>query len=300
MAAGASRAMGLDTSKIANAIAISGTALNSLRVTHTGMLSNWKGLAYPFTAFGAVQAVFLARAGITGPLEVFEGNKGFMDAIAGHFEIDWGKEDLEAVRRTIVKRYNAEIHSQSAVECALTMRSESGFSANDVDWIEVGIFDVAYNIIGGGEEGDKKMVQTKEQADHSLPYILSVALLDGEVTPDQYSPERILREDVQTLLSKVHVRPVKEFSLKFPEAMPCEISVHLKNGKHLSRVMDDYEGFFTRPMNFENVREKFDRLVSQVVDKSLAARIAEAVANLESIRIRELTGLLEKVKIPTK
>lgn len=296
VAAGASRALGLDASKTANAIAISGSALNSLRVTRTGRLSNWKGLAYPFTSFGAVQAVFLAKEGITGPLEVFEGNKGFMDAIAGHFEIDWSKENLEAVNRTIVKRYNAEVHSQSAVECILTMRNEDGVRAQDVDSIEVGIFDVAYHIIGGGEEGEKKTVETKEQADHSLPYILSVALLDGEVTPAQYSRERILRGDVQALLRKLHVHPVKEFSLKFPDAMPCEIIIHLKNGKTLRRVTNDYEGFFTRPMSFERTREKFDSLASEVVDESLKAKIIENVDNLEDIKIRELTELLEKVR----
>jgi 2-methylcitrate dehydratase len=75
-AAGVSRALGLDAEHIANAIAISGTAFNSLRVTRTGNLSHWKGLAYPNTAFGATHAAFLAMRGITGPLEVFEGNKG--------------------------------------------------------------------------------------------------------------------------------------------------------------------------------------------------------------------------------
>ena len=60
--------------------------------------------------------------GITGPLEVFEGNKGFMDAIAGPFEIDWSQEDLERVTRTILKKYNAEIHSQSALEAILELR----------------------------------------------------------------------------------------------------------------------------------------------------------------------------------
>ena len=85
VAAGVSKALGLDDAKTANAIAISGTALNALRVTRTGELSNWKGLAYPFMSFCAVNAVFLAREGITGPLEVFEGNKGFMDSVAERF-----------------------------------------------------------------------------------------------------------------------------------------------------------------------------------------------------------------------
>lgn len=95
VAAGVSKALGLDQAQIANAIAINGTAFNALCVTRTGALSNWKGLAYPNTAFGATHAAFLAMRGITGPSEVFEGNKGFMDAISGHFELDWSKEDLE-------------------------------------------------------------------------------------------------------------------------------------------------------------------------------------------------------------
>ena len=144
----------------------------------------------------ALHAAFLAREGITGPLEVFEGNKGFMDSIAGRFEIDWQKENLEAVNRTILKKYNAEIHSQSAIDCILSLRKH-GLKVQDVDSIDVSIFDVAYKIIGGGEEGEKKLVRTKEEADHSLPYILSAALIDGKVTPEQYMPKRIMGNDVQ-------------------------------------------------------------------------------------------------------
>ena len=114
VAAGVSKALRLDAAQTANAVAISGTAFNALRVTRTGTLSNWKGLAYPNTGFCGTHAAFLAKHGITGPMEVFEGNKGFMDAIAGKFTIEWAREDLERVTRTIVKRFNAEVHSQSA------------------------------------------------------------------------------------------------------------------------------------------------------------------------------------------
>ena len=129
VAAGVSKALDLDQTKTVNALAIGGTAFNALRVTRTGELSNWKGLAYPNMAFGVTHAVFLAMRGITGPPEVFEGNKGFMDAIAGPFEIDWSLEDLELVRRTIVKKFNAEIHSQSAIEGILRLKQEKGFEA---------------------------------------------------------------------------------------------------------------------------------------------------------------------------
>src|SRR5258708_2374312 len=100
VAVGVSKALNLDQHKTANAVAISGTAYNALRVTRTGRLSNWQGLAYPNTPFPATHAAFLAMRGITGPLEVFEGNKGFMDSIAGQFEIDWRRENLPAAPHT--------------------------------------------------------------------------------------------------------------------------------------------------------------------------------------------------------
>src|SRR5579883_2976776 len=173
VAAGVAKALGLEQSKVAHAIAISGTAYNALRVTRTGRLSNWKGLAYPNTAFGATHAAFLAMRGITGPLEVFEGNKGLMDAITGPFELDWSRENLEAVQRTSVKKYNAEFHAQSALEGVLELRAARQIRPEEIESVTIEIFDVAYHIIGGGEEGDKQQVSTKEEADHSLPYMIA-------------------------------------------------------------------------------------------------------------------------------
>ena len=186
VAAGVSKALGLDAGRTFNAIAIAGTPFNALRVTRTGALSHWKGLAYPSQAFTSTHAAFLAMRGVTGPPEVFEGNKGFMDSIAGPFEIDWSKEDLERVVRTEVKKYNAEGHSQQSIEGVLELQAEHGFTGADVERIEIDTFDVAYNIIGGGEEGDKTLVVNKEQADHSLHYMVAVAILDGNVMPEQY------------------------------------------------------------------------------------------------------------------
>src|SRR6185312_2944384 len=203
-------------------------------------------------------AAFLAARGITGPREVFEGYKGFIDAIAGPFEIDWRQEGLESVRRTILKRYNAEIHSQSAIEALLELRAEHGLTGSEVRRIELDTFQVAYDIIGGGEEGDKQQVRTKEEADHSLPYMVAVALLDGDVSPAQYAPERIAREDVQSLLRKVTIQPDEELSKRFPDAMPCRIQITLKDGRTLRIEKQDYEGFYTRPTSWEQAVAKFE------------------------------------------
>ncbi len=300
VAAGVARALGLEQSKVAHAIAISGTAYNALRVTRTGRLSNWKGLAYPNTAFGATHAAFLAMRGITGPLEVFEGNKGLMDAITGPFELDWSWEDLEAVRRTSVKKYNAEFHSQSALEGVLELRAARQIRPEEIENVTIEIFDVAYHIIGGGEEGDKQQVSTKEEADHSLPYMVAVALLDGEVSPAQYAPERIVREDVQNLLRRVTVRPDEELSRRFPREMPCRIQIKLKDGQSLNREKQDYEGFYTRPLSWEQAAAKFERLAASSTDAKRRAAIVETVARLEEAEIQQLTRLLAAPLIERK
>jgi 2-methylcitrate dehydratase len=295
VAAGVARALSLDPSVAANAMAISGTALNALRVTRTGELSHWKGLAYPYTAFGATHAAFLAMRGITGPREVFEGNKGFMESIAGRFDIDWSSEGLEAVTKTILKKYNAEIHSQSALEAAIELREQEAFTPDEIEAVEIDVFDVAYHIIGGGEEGDKTVVRTKEEADHSLQYMIAVALIDGQVLPEQYAAERIRRADVQSLLRKVVVTPDEELSGRFPQEHACRVRIRLKDGRVVAVEKRDYEGFHTRPMSSKSVIDKFERLSESSADAALRKEIVGAVDNLDGIDTASLVALLEQV-----
>ncbi len=292
VAAGVSRALGLDEVRTANAIAICGTAFNALRVSRTGALSHWKGLAYPNTAFGCTHGTFLAMRGITGPLEVFEGNKGFMDTVSGEFNITWSQENLERVNQTVLKRFNAEIHSQSALEGILEIKAEEFLNGDDIASIEIEIFDVAYHIIGGGEEGDKTVVRTKEGADHSLPYMIAVAVLDGQVMPEQYRPARIVSGDVQSLLRKVKIKPSLEYSQRFPDEMACRITVNLRDGRKIIREKRDYEGFLTRPMSWETAVRKFEQLVSSHIERLLREEIIDAVSRLESLQVSDLTRLL--------
>lgn len=299
VAAGISRALGLDAASAANAIAISGTALNGLRVTRTGRLSNWKGLAYPFMAACSTQIAFLAQAGITGPCEVFEGEKGLMDAITGLFEIDWQREDLDRVKYTILKKYNAEIHSQTAIEGVLELKRRYEFGGADIERIEVETFEVAFHIIGGGGEGDRKSaIVTKEQADHSLPYVLAVAILDGRVTPEQYQAERIRRADVQELLQRIQIAPNPSYTQRFPQEMPCRVRVSLRDGRTLLKEVRDYPGFFSQPASWNSAYEKFESLAEPYTTERLRRAIADAVADLENIHVSELTKLLAAVHAP--
>lgn len=296
-AAGASTAFGLTREQIAHAIAMAGTANNALRVTRTGDLSHWKGLAYPHVSKEGTWSALLASRGITGPSAVFEGNKGFKETITGDFELDWSQEDLERVTKTIIKKHNAEIHSQSALDAALDIRNQEGFNVHEIDTITLKTFDVAYSIIGGGEEGNKRHIRTKEEADHSLPWMLAVTLLDGELNPQQYEPERIVSDDVQSLMQKVNVIPDEEFSARFPDAMPAAMEITLNDGTAFHVVKDSYEGFHDNPLSWEAARRKFDRLTESFADQQLRDQLAETVFRLEDHKVTDLTRLLARVGI---
>ena len=290
--AAVAKALGLDQEGVANAVALSGSSYIALRVTRTGTLTNWKGLVYPNMAFGATNAAFLAMRGITGPLEVFEGKGGLMDSITGPFELDWSKENLEAIVSTSIKKYNAEFHSQATLEGVLELRAANHIQPQDIKSVTVDTFDVAYNIIGGGDEGDKRHVQTKEEADHSLPYMVAAALIDGEVTPAQYTPQRILKPDVQDLLRKVTIRPDADMSSRFPAEMPCRIEITLNNGQTFTREKQDYEGFYTRPVSWEGITAKFDTLAAPFTTEAQRSMIVDIVAQLETKDVAQLAEAL--------
>ena len=295
VATGVSRALGLNLSQTANAIAIAGVSGNTLYVTRLGTISHWKGFAYAGCVFTAVHAAFLAMRGVTGPLTVFEGPLGVMDAITGPVEVDWEQENLEKVLEISIKKYNSGLHAQAAIEGALEMKSDFGFSPGEVEQLDIETYEYAHNIMGGGRGGDRHIVPNKETADHSLPYVVAVALLDGQVMPAQYEEERISREDVQDLLQKVFSSSSDELNGRYPEESPFRFKVTLRDGTVYKKEKSMCEGFFTNPMNWEAVVDKFETLSEPHAGANLRSEIADAVSRLESIRVKELTALLGRV-----
>jgi 2-methylcitrate dehydratase len=154
------------------------------------------------------------------------------------------------------------------------------------------VFQLAYDFAGGGLYGVDKVIQTKEQADHSLKYLLAVALLDGDVMPAQFTSDRIIKPDVQNLLKKVSVRPNQEFTEEYPGKMPAKITVRLQDGKVIEHEVQDYPGLASRPFTWEESVEKFDRLLVGRADQVLSGEIKDAVRSVENIQVRDLMKLL--------
>lgn len=169
-----------------------------------------------------------------------------------------------------------------------------GLAADRIASVRLHVAQGAYDVLGGGSYGPKDECRIKEQADHNLQYLTAVALLDGQVLPEQFAADRIIRSDVQDLLHKVTVRPSCRYTRCIPGEMPCDLTVTLIDGSGLAATRTDYDGFFTRPMGWNDVVAKFDRLATPFATAELRAEIVATVRHLETLQVSDLTGLLAR------
>jgi 2-methylcitrate dehydratase len=292
-AAGCAKILGLEREEARNAVGLAGTAHNALRVTRTGTIGMWKGFASANAARNAVYSCLLAENGMEGPTDLFEGEKGWEHIVAGEFEIAPGKR-CEHVKRTMTKKYVAETYAQSAVEGVLELTERKGIDPEAITSIDLQTFRGAYQIIGGGEGGDRYEVRDKEQADHSLPYMLAAAILDRQMMNEQYEPDRIRGDDVQQLLRKVSVKPDEGLTERFNDGeMPAVIDIETEDGETFHIEKSDFEGHPNRPMSWESLEAKFNDLATGHYDRGRRRKIIARVKGLEQHAIDDIVALLD-------
>jgi 2-methylcitrate dehydratase len=300
---GLSRLWGLNEEQTANALAIAGSAISPIVTSRASYTTEWKGLASCLDALDCTDFVLLAREDMTGPIALFEGPKGFYEVFGMKLNYNWEAEKFDLISKCALKTFNAEVHSQASLEAIVELRQEYSIDPSEVEEINIGTFLTAYQIIGGGAYGDRKTVYSKEQADHSLFYLSAVALIDGEVYPEQFDPERINRSDVQNLLEKVNVHtglPLHKplavaevldvYTAAYPEKMKTKVTIKVKNGKEYVKEKEDYYGFHTRPLSWEDIQQKFLRLTKGHLSEEASEAIIHTVKTIEMQQdVRELT-----------
>jgi 2-methylcitrate dehydratase len=295
VAAGAAKLLHLTADQTANAIAIAAADNVSLAAIHSEPVSNWKGISPGITAQRAVYTTLLAQRGVTGPRGIFDGPNGLEQLFGQPINLRLDDCSLAVVRDSYLKKYSALIHGQAPIETVLALAAEHGVGHDDIAAVDVEVFQTAFDIAGGGSFGSKDTPETKEQADYNLKYLLAVALIDGEVGPEQLRTERIRRPDAQELLTRIHIRPDAALTMRYPHATPVRIKVTLRDGRQVFREQDDYEGAASRPFTWQRTVEKFHWLAQQYADEGLRAAITDAVDHLDDIPVSALTELLTKV-----
>ncbi len=275
--------MKLDPEKTRQAVNIAGVGCAAMRQARVGELSHWKGVAFADAARRGVYSALLARAGMTGPAPIFEGQMGFEKQLGVSLG-DVGSKFNGApamILNTSIKYWPAEYHSQSAIEAALFLREQVG-AAVEVKSMTIESHDASVDIIGS--EPEKWKPETRETADHSLPYITAIAFTDGQVTEKQFQPERFMDPNIWKFLENVKVVRNAELSALYPGAVANIVHIDLADGRRLTKRVDYPLGHAKNPLEDFEVEKKFLSLVERTFTRDHAAKIIEYVWRLEEQR----------------
>ncbi len=272
-AAAAAKVFGLDRARTINAIALAVTANLPLGVTRRGQLSMWKGLAEANAVRNGVFAALLARAGMTGPEKPFAGALG-LDALLGPVDPErLGRAPL-AVVAADMKFFVTEYHSQGPLMATLGLAANLDIAA--IAAIDIRTYAFAYHEIGSGPE--KWRPATRETADHSLPYIVAAALVDGDFSDAIFAPDRFTDPRILALADKITIAEDAALTRAFPQKFPCRIEITLADGSRRAAARDFPHGHHDDPLTDAEVEGKFRALAGR---KLAPARVAHALSVLD-------------------
>ena len=285
----------LDRDQLGHALALAVTPNVPVRQTRVGHLSMWKGCATAGAVRNGIFAATLAQRGMTGPPKPFEGSSGIWDQVTGPFELQFPVSADEFVIEDVhTKIRPAEYNAQGPIDLALDVRD--GLDLDDIDAIELETYWLAYHEIG--MDPPKWDPRTRETADHSLPYLIAVALVDGVIDQQSCAPERVIDPALRPLMNKISIRERAEFTERFPSEIISRLVVRLTNGEEVVRQTSYPRGHRRNPVTDGEIDEKFDRMVvdRDASDLELCSRLREQLWGLDDVKdiadvMRPLGGL---------
>jgi 2-methylcitrate dehydratase len=277
VALAAGKLMKLSPDALAQAVALSINDHVSLGQTRVQALSDWKGVADAEAGRNGVFAATLARAGLTGPAPIFEGRLGLFKLVSGPAEIDvdnfGGRSKPFLIHQCGLKSYPAHITAQTTVPAAVALAKEIG-NLDRVAALEIGTTHRGYQMAGSDPE--KWTPETKETADHSLPYIAARAMFDGDLDNDSYAPAKLRDPRILAFMRKITVKEDPAFATRTISVPPTRLTATLADGTQVSRLVDTMPGFPGQPATRADVERKFrsnvgKRMPHEQVDAALHA-----------------------------
>jgi len=297
VALAAGKLMKLAPGALAQAVSL---ALNDhipMGQTRAQMLSDWKGLADAEAARNAVFAAMLARAGISGPAPIFEGRWGFFQLVSGPADVDigaFGGGGREfRVHRVGMKPYPVVVHAQSSVAAGIALAKEVG-ALDRIAALEIATTRRGHQM--AGSEPEKWAPDTRETADHSLPYVAARAMFDGDIGHASFAPEKLRDPRILAFMRRITVRADPAFDA-FPGAPPVRLTATLTDGARVVRQVDNMPGFPGQPMTRADVERKFRSNVGHRWPPARTDAVLAALWTLE--RTEDVSRLLGQFAVET-
>jgi 2-methylcitrate dehydratase len=299
VALAAGKLMKLPARKLAQAVSLAINDHIPMGQTRAQTLSDWKGLADAEAGRNAIFAAMLARGGVTGPAPIFEGNKGFFQLVSGPADVDvsaFGRRDVPfKIHQCGMKAYPVVVYAQTAVICGAAVAKEVG----DLDRISsIEIATTRRGFQQTGSEAEKWAPETRETADHSLPYITARAMFDGDINNDSYTAQKLHDPHILAFMRKITVKPEPAFDALGGNAPAVRIIAILDDGRRITHQVDTMPGFPGQPMSRADVERKFRSNVGTRWPQQQTDAILQALWDLD--RADDLSSLLGKLSLQKK
>jgi len=277
-ACAAGKSMGLDRERMGHAISLAVVPNLPLGQTRVGELAMWKGMAGPHGTKAGIFAAQLAECGVTGPFEPFDGPEGLWAKMLNHpvqLEDGWGEP--YSINDTKFKFFPSQGGTQGPTGVAVELHSQ--VSTAEIEAIRIhlpeGLFHRAVN------ETEKWHPKTRETADHSIPYLVAVALQDGAVTPASFSPQRIQDPTLRSLIDRMTAHADPEFTRRYPDEINCRIEVITASGEQLAAQTVYPKGHPRNPMSDAEIDAKFRSLSAELLTAQQCDRALNLLWSLE-------------------
>jgi 2-methylcitrate dehydratase len=288
--------MKLSPDALAQAVSLALNDHVSLGQTRVQALSDWKGVADAEAGRNGIFAATLARAGLTGPAPIFEGRFGFFKLVTGPADVDVGAFGRRGIAFKInqcgLKSYPAHITAQTTVSAGVALAKEIG-NLDRITAIEIGTTRRGYQIAGSDPE--KWAPDTKETADHSLPYIAARAMFDGGLDNGSYAPEKLHDPRILAFMRKITVKEDPAFATLTISVPPTRLTATLDDGQRITRLVDTMPGFPGQPTSRADVERKFCSNVGNRLPRERTSAVLQALWALD--RTEDLSSLLSQLEL---
>ena len=291
----AGKILNLTTEQLMHATGIAASHNFTPGAVTAGKLTMMKNTVDPLAVQAGLTGALLAKKGYEGPEHILDGKEGFTDSFGGTFDPDVltaGLGDSFRINRCSMKAFPTEALTHSPISAVLKLLKQETLQKENIVEIEVRTVSRAADILADPSKYDPK---TRETADHSLPYCIAAAVVDGTVTPQSFSEKKIFDPDIRSLLPKVRVTAEPEFEKTFPALKKAGVVIHTNDKHHFSCEVEYPLGDYREPMDAQTLFAKFNSMVLPLTGQDRRNRIVDAIENLEKLEdIATLANLLRK------
>lgn len=295
-AVAAGKLLALDETQLTHAIALAGSLAcgineyqsdgSSSKILHTG-----------WTAYSGIVAAELAKAGMTGPPSIFEGRLGFLNAYgdlqrSDLSRLDRGLGEEWEVERVSIKPYPCCHFGHAFIDCAAALR-KAGVRAADVEAIECVVPEIEVAMVCE-PLAQKRAPASPYGAKFSLPFMVALGLVDGDIGPASFTPDSIQRRELLDVARRVSYRVAAPGETTFPKYFPGWINVTLKDGSARSEKMDVNWGTPERPMDDESLRRKFLQNLA-LANPGASEELAQVVLSMANRSARDVAAAIRKL-----